>query len=104
MQVEVVNAPKSKLVGVIMFEGEEAKKSKEYGASEFKAKPNGAQVVVAGSEKKVIFAGLGKKEQYSEETLKKTVAKIAGLAVQLKAKELTIDASSVDNSVSAVIE
>ncbi len=96
MQIELVNSPKTAVIGVVLFEGQEAKTCKQYGVSEFKAKQNVSQIVVATTDKKIIFGGLGKKELYNEETLKKAVAKIVSVASQFKVKEITIDASTID--------
>ncbi|MDP3742600.1 MAG: leucyl aminopeptidase [Candidatus Micrarchaeota archaeon] len=107
MQVELTNKPNSEIIAVAMFQGEEQKNAKTYNLdiNTFKAKPGVCQTVLLSKNSKVIFAGLGKKEDYNSELLKKAVAKITAVAAVFKAKEITIDATCVEsNSVSSIIE
>ncbi len=106
MQVELVKKSENGIIGAVMFEGEEQKACKAYGIKEFKAKNGTPQVVLATLDKKVIFAGLGKKINYTDEALKRAVGKIANTAAQYKPKEITIDATqaAIENSVDEVIE
>ncbi|MFH0714014.1 MAG: leucyl aminopeptidase [Candidatus Micrarchaeota archaeon] len=103
IKVEFTDAAKNGVIGVIVLENQEEKLAKQYNIT-FKGKNNNCQVVNATSEKTLIFASAGKKEAYNAEVLKKTVAKITAAATNYNAKELTIDASAVENSIAALIE
>ncbi len=105
MKIEFIDKAKNGVIGVVLFEGTEAKISKTYcirQTSDFKAKANACQVAAIDGDKTIIFAGLGKEAEYSNEILKKAVGKFVACAGQYKAKELTIDCTAVDDVASVV--
>ncbi len=109
MEVELTNKANSGVIGVLMFQGEEEKSAKAYDVDlgAFKAKTGSCQAVFLSANRKVIFAGLGKKADYTAETLKKAAGRITAAAATFKTSELIVDASNIDKSsgiVTAVVE
>ncbi len=91
-------------IGVVMFEGEEKKTSEEYGVGEFNASEGKRQLMAIDKNSKIVFAGLGKKNQFDAETLKKAIGQIVATFSTYKEKEITIDAKRVENAASTVVE
>lgn len=102
MQVGFIDKADKGVIGVVVYEGEERKSCEKYGAAEFKGKAGSCQTLLATNDKKIIFAGLGKKSEYDVEKLKKAAAKITAAAMAFKAKELTIDASAVSDALPVI--
>lgn len=108
MKISIGNfkAARDSALAVMVFEGEEkealARVEKENGvkaAVEFKAK-NSAQVVSAG-EKNIILVGLGKRNDFTMETLRRAVARSISAVLSLKTIKLAVDVSAVKENATA---
>lgn len=102
MKVNLVEKPEKGFTGVAMFQGEEEKQCTAYGVKSFNAKNGNCQTVVLEKERQIVFASLGKKIEYGQETLKKAIAKIAAIASAYKTTSITLDTTTISDPASVV--